>query len=302
MRVFLSDCMYGMDLYKKEFLSEHVQRTCICNIINIFINAHSVGNVVGPIDIRKMQIDLENGEVEIRCNESVYAMRNCVDTLKYMPPEVILGNGDWTVFSDLYLLALLLFSVMYFAFPFDGLMTYEKPIMSIEHAKRIYGNPVFAFDSCNMNNRMLGYNSNKAIELWNKSTPEVKDYFVVNFTKGIKAFDMRTTVINTLRIFDSKTISEYSCFLVINGKKIGLYEGLEIYAKDINSNCKTNDKLLKVIKSTKNENMLALQNASSDTWSVYLPDGHEIMVLPKSVAPIIQGAIISIEEFLANII
>ena len=302
MKVFLSDCLYGMDLYKKYFSSERIEKVCMCNIIQYFIDIHSMGKTVGPIDVCKMQIDLETGNVVFPETETIDKMMKSVDTLKFLAPEILQERSRWTIYADNFLLAVLLFSVEYFAFPFDGKKIYEKPVLNIEYAKEIYCNPIFVFDACNPENQILEYNASRIIMNWNKSTTVIKDYYTTNFTDGISSFDIRTDARDVLVIFNYETKKDDFHILEINEKRFTLYEGLEIYERDIDSDCTGNEKLLVVIKSTKNNNILALGNTSDDTWSVYLPDSQEIMVLPKAVAPIVKGATISIGEYLANII
>lgn len=301
MLVSLAECLYGMNLYKKRFLSDEAEKLCLSNIIQYFIKSHSNGKLVGPIDIRKFQIDLEDGNVSFPDNEQMDGLFSSIDTIKYMPPEILRDKSSWSKYSDHFLLSTILFSVKFFAHPFDGMQIYENPVAGIRQAMDFYSNPMFIFDVVDTRNQVLGYNDGRVIFLWDNCVSEIKDYFVRSFTSGIAHVDMRIDEEDVLKIFCIENDIDVR-MLEINDKKFALKEGLEIYEKDIDINTSSNHKVLVVIKSTKDKNVLALGNASNDTWSVYLPDSKEIMVSPKLAAPIVKGATISIGEYLANII
>lgn len=302
MLVSLAECLYGMDLYKERFLSEEAEKKCLCNIVQYFAETHSKGEMVGPIDIRKLQIDLVNGNITIPQSEPINELFNSVDTLKFLSPEILKEKSSWTIHADNFFLATVLFSVEFFIHPFDGMLVYEKPVTNTKQAVDFYSNPIFVFDTVDTRNQALGYNDGKAISKWEKCNACVKDYYIRNFTTGIHQVDMRVDAKDALNVFPAPQNSNEVRILEINDKRFNLYEGLELYESDVEPNSSGNQKLLVVIKSTKNENILALGNTSNDTWSVYLPDSKEVMVSPKSVAPIVQGATISIGEYLANII
>lgn len=302
MMVSLAECLYGMNIFKKRFMSDEAEKLCLMNIVKHFSDSFEKGELVGPIDIRKVRLDLDNGNVFFPDNESIEEMFNSIDTIKFLPPEVLKDRNCWSRYSDDFLLATILFVVKYYIHPFDGMLLYEKPIVKITNAIDFYANPIFVFDVADTRNQVLGYNDNIAKTLWDNSALSIKDYFIRNFTNGITSMDMRTDVKEVLELVKSDDISTEVRVLEINEKRFILRDGLQIFEKDIDSSNTSNQKILVVIKSTKNEEVLALGNASNDTWSVYLPDSKEILVSPKSVAPIVKGATISIGEYLANII
>lgn len=300
MFVSLTQCLYGMELYKKPFSSGKAERDCLSNIIRHFIDTQSNGKLAGPIDIREFRIDLDDGQVSFPEPVQVDALLNAIDTLKFLPPEVLTERSVWTKRADDFLLSAILFCVEFLKHPFDGKLVYEKPVTDRKWAVKFYSNPVFVFDTADSCNGLLAYNDGRAIMKWEAHSADIREYYIKNFTSGAAHADMRADAEDAKKLFGSSGNNAQAALLAINDKQFHLYEGFELYERDVDSGSITNDKLAVVIKSPQND-VLELGNASDDTWSVYLPDSKEVMVLPKSAAPIIQGATISIGEYLANI-
>lgn len=301
--VKLYNCLYGMNLYKKYFASEEIEQKAMESVLRIYLEAHAKGNIIGAIDINQIQLDTETGEVVFPSSESIEKMKRSVDTLKFLPPEVIQGQAEWNRDADLFCMALILFSIRYYGHPYDGLLVCDAPIVERERAERIYGHPIFLFDSKDTSNAGNSYLCGRTAMRWEReSNQRLKDYFMQVFIFGVNYDSIRLSAEYVLRLIGSVSTYNGNRTLEWNGRRIALLEGVEIYERDINPSCEENRKIGVVLRSKKNQEVLALGNTSDDTWSVYLPDSKEIMVSPKGVAPIVLGATISICEYLVNII
>lgn len=292
-----------MDLLHIEFESLEKQSKCKQLILEYFNGVHLKGELVGPINIKKVRIDFDNGEIKFPEKCSICECLNTVELIKFLPAEVIFGS-EWTMQADYFLFAIIQFCIDFKNHPFEGKLVWSGyPVVDAVRAKSLFGNPVFIFDSNDKTNFAASNICGTAIELWNQNDNSmIKKYYTSMFTNGTNHVVERPSIKEYEEaLVDRTNLNLLQYKMEVDGVEFNLHEGLEVFEKSINPNCETNDKLFVVIKSNRNESVLALGNTSGDTWSVYLPDSKEIMVAPKGVAPVLKGATISIGEHLANI-
>lgn len=305
--VSLYKCLYGMELFKRQFTSNEALRNCMINAVSFYHERHLKGESVGIIDFNRVTLDLATGDISEITPVSLESAIGTADILKFLPPEIINGNTVFGEAQDRYCLALLLFAIKYFSLPFEGKRVYARPIITAEAAKKAYGTPVFVFDVADGSNAVSEQTDSQMIQKW-ESEPDtrLKDLFIACFTAGVNNMDMRPNDKAWLDVLGVKEQTRGSnrrhvLFLETDGRRIRLEDGAEIFEKDLYEDGASDKKVAVVLKSKKSDDILALGNASDDTWSVYMPDSREIMVAPKGVAPLVKGTTVSIGEALVNI-
>lgn len=304
--VTLYNCLYGMELFKERFASDEAMTKCMQRAIGFYKEMHSGGVVVGPLDFNQMVINLNTGDLTKFIKVSLEESVSRIDTLKFLPPEVINGKAGFGRVQDRYCLAMLLFAIRYYANPFDGMKTVASPIYRIDEGKAVYGNPVFIFDVMDKSNRLISQTHSTLNSYWeNDPNTKIKDLFTTCFTAGISDYDMRPEADVWLSALDSKTESKDgrsgpSLFLEYENKMLKLSNGLSIFESNLLEGGSPDTRIAVVNQSKDGD--FALENVSDDTWSVYMPDSREIMVTPRNAAPLVAGATISIGDMLINII
>ena len=306
-QVPLYKCLYGMERFKDDFASDETVSNCMFKAISFYKERHMRGECVGPIDINMITVNLSSGDFGNVVSIPIEEAMERIETLKYLPPEIINGEASFGIPQDRYCLAILLFAIRYFSNPFEGEMVHRLPIVTQDVAKRVYGSPVFVFDIVDKSNTVSLQTDSRMIQLWERdSNSKVKDLFTTCFTAGIKNYDMRPddeAWLNSLGKNANTTGGNRQdvLFIEVEGKRIRLSDGLEIFEDHLYEDGNPEKKIAVVLKSKKSDEILALGNTSGDTWSVYMPDSREIMVTPKSVAPLVKGTTISIGDLLVNI-
>lgn len=303
-KVSLYKCLYGMELFKKQFSSEKALTSCMKNILSFYRQRHAKGETAGIMDFNGISLDIDSGNIADMVTVPFEKAIGNIDIIKFLPPEVINGDMTFDELQDRYCLAVLLFSVRYFSNPFDGASTYAFPTVTAEAAKKIYGAPIFVFGMQNKGNFVTSCTASSVIRKWeNEKNTKLKELFTACFTDGIKNHDMRPDVNGWLTALGTETdINAEKIFLDTDGKKIQLIEGMEIFECDLYDGGSSEKKIAVVLKSKKNDDILALGNVSDDTWSVYMADSREIMITPKNVAPLVNGATIGVGNILVNVI
>lgn len=306
--VSLYECLYGMELFKKRFFSEDALGNCMKKLISIYRERHEKGETLGVIDFNGITLELETGDITNIEPILLEAVVESVDTIKFLPPEIINHDTEFGEIQDRYCMALLLFAIRYFSHPFDGKEVHKTPIATSETAKSIYGEPTFVFDVVDSKNSAINATDSNLIRMWNSEPNEkLKDLFTTCFTAGIHNYDMRPSDIEWYEALGGEvdkvagSSDEHLC-MEIDGKIIKLLDGLEIFEHDLYEDSHKDRQIGVVLTSKKSEGILALGNVSDDTWSVYMPDSREIMVAPKNVAPLVKESTISIGDTLVNII
>ncbi|MBQ3665326.1 MAG: hypothetical protein II919_04385 [Lachnospiraceae bacterium] len=183
----LYDCLYGT-VDERACLDEYgVRYKCMKNVIKHYKEAHANGKEMGPVNINEIMVHCTTGEMDFPERQSVEKMLDNIDTIKCLPPGIIRDSDQmYDAFDDQYCLALLLFIVRYNAFPFDGKLVCENPVVTRAQAMKLYGNPVFIFDDNNTENEVFTEQSGAVIEHWYRDENlNIKTLFLQMFTIGI---------------------------------------------------------------------------------------------------------------------
>jgi hypothetical protein len=145
------------------------------------------------------------------------------------------------------------------------------------------------------------------MDLWeNDTNTGIKALFTKCFTAGIRDYNMRPGEDDWLNVLAGAAapveVKNESLFLEFEGRMIRLGEGIIIADSSLIEGGNPQNRIGVVIKDQNNASGFALHNVSNDTWSVYMPDSREVMVLPGQAAPLITGTSISIGDMLINIL
>ena len=297
----LYNLIYGMELFKNRFRSVEAYEGACVNVLEKFEDAREKGTFIGPVDLNRIEFDLEFGEIASFPTERVSPESCCYDQWKFYPEEFYAG-AEWDGQQDLYCLAILLYALRYYSLPYDGVEESRSFALNPGERKELYRNLKFVFSGKDQSNELNNLIGAGAVSLWNEEkNSEIKALF-------LKTFENRTD--GSLR----PQISEWKAQFGIGRRQadegytfshdwlsIRLTDGREIYRKDI---LPTEDdrKLGVVVSSNKDKKVLALGNTSEETWRVDLPDGQKLSVAPKSAAPIVKGAVIDFGFEKVNII
>ena len=306
--VSLYECLYGMELFKKRFVSKDALANCMKKLVSKYRECHEKGEVLGPVDFNEITLELETGDITNIKPILPEAAAESINIIKFLPPEIINHDTEFGEIQDRYCMAVLLFAIRYFSHPFDGKEVHKMPVAALETAKRIYGEPTFVFDVVDSKNSVVNAADSNLIRLWSSEPNEkLKDLFTTCFTVGIHNYDMRPDDAEWYEAIGGKkdrngANGAEQLYMEIDGKIIKLSDGLKIFEHDLYEDRHSDRQIGVVLTSKKSECILALGNVSNDTWSVYMPDSREIMVAPNNVAPLVKGSAISIGDTLLNII
>ncbi len=178
--------LYHMDLYRERFSSDDALNAAMHNIVKFYEMVHSnESHLVGPINLHELLIDPENGYFEVIANGNRDTLLQDIDSIKYMPPEVLNMKSRWSLDADRFVLAELLFSLRYCKHPYDGRMVLEHPITDVDAAKQLYSNSKFIFDPDDSVNGLDYYSDPGPVDSWNQEVnSELKNMFLKVFTQG----------------------------------------------------------------------------------------------------------------------
>ncbi len=303
--VSLYNCLYDMELYKNNFISDEIKKKCIGDLVQFYNQMHNENKLVGLFSPKSFMIDLNTGDIETGANIEVeVGLKDC-EIIKFIPPEIIKGENEWDVAADYYCLALFIYSISFFSYPFDGKRVYECPIVTTERAIEEYSNPVFVFDLVDTSNNVGDSTDYRVRRLWNEeSSQALKDAYIKSFTSAVHNKDFRISINDWMRLLGIASIesdlkSKY--ILSVDNIQKELHCGTEIYESDIFGG-NSSIKIGVVVASKKHASVMALGNASNYIWRLQLPDNQEMMIPPNSVAPLAKGTVITINEKVVNII
>lgn len=189
--------LYQMDLHRERFSNDDALRMVMLNTVKFYEMVHDKGaHLVGPINLHELLIDPETGSFEVKADSDRDKLMQNIDSIKYMPPEILNKKSRWTLDADRFVLAELLFTLRYCKHPFDGRQVLEHPITDVNKARRLYGNCKFIFDPNDSANGLDYYADPGPIDFWEYDVnSDLKNAFLQVFTQGY--------LDNSLRLSDS---------------------------------------------------------------------------------------------------
>jgi len=168
-----------------------VLATAGLNLVDSFLQLHSMGLCYRDISFGNVFFDPQTGEVLICDNDNVAidgeTKGGVSGTPRFMAPEIVLGKALPSTKTDLFSLSILLFHILVMNHPFNGKK--EAAIHSFDPAAmyKLYGKePIFIFDPCDDSNRPVpGYHDN-AFVFWPIYPNFLRNLFIRVFTEGVR--------------------------------------------------------------------------------------------------------------------
>ena len=185
--------LYQMDLRREHFSNQDAQRSAMLNIVKFYEMVHNNRiHLVGPINLHELLIDPENGHFEVKaCGDRDVLMQD-IDSVKFMPPEILNMSIQWNMDADKFVLAELLFCLKYCKHPYDGRQVLKQPVTDINLTRQLYSSCQFIFDPDDSVNGLDYYTDPEPMDSWNlDGNSQLKDAFIQVFTKGFSDTSLR---------------------------------------------------------------------------------------------------------------
>ncbi len=171
-----------------------------------FSALHSRGLCYRDINFGNLLVDPYRGDVSIVDNDNIgseSSRQGIKGTLRFMAPELILGNSSPSIVTDLYSLAVFLFYLFMHGHPLEGQKvnasyTWDKGQEQSETVKvtHFFGRePLFVYDPSDASNRPE-YDS-PVLRWWDIYPEFFKGVFVKAFTTGLKEPSLMKRVTET---------------------------------------------------------------------------------------------------------
>ena len=120
------------------------------------------------------------------------ALMQDVDSVKFMPPEILNMKSRWSMDADKFVLAELLFVLRYCKHPYDGRRVLEQPITDVNMARHLYSDCRFIFDPEDSENGLDYYADPEPMDTWgHDENSQLKDAFIQVFTQGFSDIGVR---------------------------------------------------------------------------------------------------------------
>lgn len=306
------------------FSSLYSMITAVMNIVNAFRQMNRAGKSFQGLSDGGFFINTDTGAVLVSDCDTIAPYGTDLDIRirpAYKAPEVISG-GLPDEMSDTYVLALVLFRLLFRGDPFEG----EKVVMDVclnESDLAVHYGPeaVFIYSPEDSSNRPLRGIHDNVIKFWNEYPEYVKEAFVRTFTEGINnpekrvSFDEWQNIFIRLRSEILSCICGKSHFVSMIGNsqdksfrcpkcstefatikfsnrnfRMPLYIGSRIFQCEIDP---SSDDFLSIagelVENKLRKGLLGIKNCSGKKWSVKMPDGMFHDVLSGKGFPVWQG-------------
>jgi eukaryotic-like serine/threonine-protein kinase len=292
------------------FLALHSHGLCYRDI--------SFGNVFLHPDTGQILIaDNDNVEVDGQGNAAI------LGTPRFMAPEIVRGEVQPSIRTDLFSLSVLLFYMFMLHHPLEGEHEAAIKCLDLPAMRRLYGEAaLFIFDPDDSSNAPVPGYHNNALEFWGVYPQFLRDAFTKAFTVGLRDPDARVRETEwrgtTVRLRDAivycpmcgrenfvdpdaqgSTIACWSCKeqvrpplrLEIGRRVVMLNHDTELYPHHLQSNrlYDFSTPLARVARHPKDESIWGLQNMSDGSWIVTLGSGETAEVEPGRNVTLAQG-------------
>ncbi len=194
---------YVMPLRDKRFVGivdlvmRHVEpsfRTLITagfELAHSYLHLHAKGLCYRDISFGNVFFDPAGGEVRICDNDNVGVDRRSSGgiggTARFMAPEIVRGEAEPSIQTDLFSLAVLLFYMLVNHHPLEGEREAQIRCFDLPAMTRLYGtDPIFIFDPNDDRNRPLSGFHDNAMAFWPIYPAFIRELFVRAFTNGIQ--------------------------------------------------------------------------------------------------------------------
>jgi DNA-binding helix-hairpin-helix protein with protein kinase domain len=301
--VAVTVCLHLAD----SFLALHSEGLCYRDI--------SFGNVfVEPASGRAMICDTDNVGVDDGLPGSVLGTR------RFMAPEIVRGEASPSARTDLYSLAVLVFSVLMVGHPLLGRRELEFPCLDADAEQRLFGSdPVFVYDPVDESNRPVPEMHAAVQANWPLYPDFVRDLFVQAFTRGLRDpvnGRVRESVWRSAmaRLRDG-VVSCPSCrkenfadrgtprscwacgrdlgeplVLVLDGRRLVLNDDTVVTRHHLFADYDLHTVLGRVSRHPERADVWGLRNLGEASWTVRLPGGRSAVVPSGGTATLVRGA------------
>jgi DNA-binding helix-hairpin-helix protein with protein kinase domain len=298
------------------------------NITKGFQNLHRMGFCCQSITFSNVFFDPDIGNILIGDNDNVVPQGvgkvSILGTPRFMAPEMVRGEAEPSVNTDLFSLAVLLFYMFMFHHPLEGKKEAAIKIFDDPTVKKFFGaEPVFVYDPNDDSNRPVPGYQDAVITYWPIYPARLQKLFIDSFTIGLKDPARRVTEKQWLDalvnlIFDvfkcpacgaevffdgekaekgaahtcwncKKQVPEPKSF-VIGSDRIPLLPGTLLPSHYITGNYDISSFAGTVIQNPNNPQILGLRNDTQSNWTYIKTDGTQVPVPPGKSAMIAKTA------------
>lgn len=318
------------------FSTLYAMITAVINIVNSFVQLHDSKRCCRDFTDGGLFINTDTGAVLIcdcdnitECGSDV----NIDEISGYVAPEVICGTAKPDIATDSYMLAVILFKLLFRGDPMEGERAVNEICLTKSAQLRRYGeNALFVYDPKDNSNRPVRGIHDNVIKFWDSYPEYIKEYFVRSFTDGVANPEKRITGEEWKRIFirlrfeiimcvcgrsnytsmfekpDDKTYKCPVCGMLFptmsfsnTDVRVPLYLGRKFFECEIDSTC---DDFLEVageLVENKISHKLGIKNCSAKSWKAKMPDGAMHDVASGKGCPIWKNLEIDFGEVTAKI-
>lgn len=182
-------------LLQETFASFKTRIDAMLNLVNGFRILHNKGFSYQDINNGNFFINPKTGDVLACDNDNVASSgfnTGIAGKMRYMAPEVVLGQKKPDKATDRFSLSVVLFLLACKGHPLEG-QGATPPCMTPTYEKMIYGSsPVFIFDPINANNRPIRGVHNYPTKMWPQWPDYVQKLFIDSFSKECMTYDPKT--------------------------------------------------------------------------------------------------------------
>ena len=183
------------------FPSKEMQIAALIDLVDAFELLHAKGYSYQDLNDGGVLIDCQNGKVLICDNDNVAPSGINIPMddqghyiqgkFKYMAPEVAINMFKPDKHSDRFSLAVLMFMILTYAHPYDGIKRLSGPLTPALQEK-VYGiEPVFIFHPTDKSNRPDSKEDVNAIQVWPTIPDFIQNLFIKTFTAGMPSVGKR---------------------------------------------------------------------------------------------------------------
>ncbi|MDM8559410.1 protein kinase [Candidatus Parabeggiatoa sp. HSG14] len=308
-------------------------------IANSYRALHLGGYCYRDISNGNVMFDPKKGEVLICDNDNVGINRHSKSqvwgTMEYMAPEVVRGDADPSIETDLHSLAILLFNLWVWHHPLHGEMEYQIYVWDVPAKRCIYGeSPVFIFNPTDKRNQLPNDPEyDIAHQRWDYCPPSLQTFFTRAFTDGLNNPALRVTEgewqtlflqlkdsaiacsnCHAENLWDTKTLNCWHCqteitippkliFYYTSGQcPVLLTQKTKLFQRHIQPNTDMPNHIIgEVIQNPNNPNMWGIRNLTKTKWTATFPDGNTKSIESQRAAPLNLGLKLNIEGTKAEI-
>jgi serine/threonine protein kinase len=284
---------------------------------------HLSGLCYVDISPRNIALDPQTGEVRICDCDNVDVngrgmMSSVSGTEGFMAPEIVMQQAHPTRLTDLWSLAVLLFSVFVRNHPLEGRKEHDISFITKSDQARLWGpEALFIFDPDDSSNRPVeGYND-AALLCWSIYPEYIRRLFTRAFTEGIRdpqhgrvlETDWRSAMaqlrdeIVSCRACEAQNFHDgsaarlcWNCdqpisaprLMTLGGAHVVLEDGAALYPHHVDSKRHPDSSapVARVVRHEQRADLLGLENNSNAAWRVTLPHGEERTLEPGECAGI----------------